>query len=365
MRILVIAKRQYTGRDVIDDRFGRIYEIPYHLANDGHDIVGLTLSYRRRSNNILNDNVKWQSVNLLPMGLTRYWRVLNHLMTEHAPDLIWACADVIQISIGAYLKQRFGTRLVLDLNDNFEAYGLTKLPGMTYMLKRACRLADGLTLMSHSLEDYIRENYATDAQSIVAPSAINDRLFYPRDRDESRAALGLPANAKLIGTGGAVMSGRGIDAMFEAFELLKSEIPDLYLVYAGPRDKTPQSFSTERTIDLGILNQPQMPLLFSALDVGIVCNLDSAFGRYCFPQKLYEIVACGTPVVATGVGDVKVALKDVEHALFEPQDHRGLARCLREHLRGPRPPPAIPGQNWRSRADDVHAFFNQIIAANV
>ena len=361
MRILVIAKRQYTGHDVIDQRFGRIYEIPCHLANDGHSIIGLTLSYRPRSNNILNDNVKWQSVNLLPVGLPRYWQVLKQIMREHSPDLIWACADVIQISIGAYLKQRYGTRLVLDLNDNFESYGLTRLPGMTYMLKRACRLADGLTLISHSLRDYIGENYITRTLSIVVPNAINNSLFYPRDRDKARASLGLPSNAKLIGTGGAILSNRGISAMFKAFELLKNEIPDLYLIYAGPRDKTPQSFSVERTIDLGMLSQQQMPLLFSALDVGIVCNLDSAFGRYCFPQKFYEIIACGTPVVATSVGDVQVALKDVKHCLFEPQDHHGLAECVREHLRGARNAPAIPVQTWRSRADDVGAFFKQIM----
>lgn len=363
MRILIIAKRQYTGRDVIDDRFGRIYEIPRHLADDGHSITGLTLSYRSRPNNVLNDNVKWQSVNLLPMGLPRYWRVLNQIMREHLPDLIWACADVIQVSIGVYLKQRYGTCLVLDFNDNFESYGLSRLPGMTYMLKRACRLSDGLTLISRTLDDYIRENYSTKALSIVVPSAVNSSLFYPRDSGEARTFLGLPLSAKLIGTGGALVSSRGISAMFKAFELLKNEIPDLYLVYAGPRDRTPQSFSAERTIDLGILNQQQMPLLFSALDVGIVCNLDSEFGRYCFPQKFYEIIACGTPVVAAGVGDVQFALKNVKNSLFAPEDYQALAECVRENLRCPRTAPTIPVQTWRSRADDVGAFFKQIVNA--
>ena len=363
MRILIIAKRQYIGHDVIDDRFGRIYEIPCHLAEDGHSISGLVLSYRPRSNNVLNNSVKWQSVNLLPIGFPRYWRTLNQIMREHSPDLIWACTDVIQISIGAYLKQCYGTRLVLDLSDNFESYGLSRLPGMTSMLKRACRLSDGLTLVSHTLDDYIRENYLTRALSIVAPNAVNNSLFYPRDSSAARTFLGLPLNAKLIGTGGAVTSGRGISAMFKAFELLKSEIPDLYLVYAGPRDKTPQSFSAERTIDLGILNQQQMPLLFSALDVGIVCNLDSAFGRYCFPQKLYEIIACGTPVAAASVGDVQVVLKNVKNSLFAPEDHQALAECVRQHLRCPRTAPAIPVQTWRSRADDVGAFFRQIVNA--
>jgi len=32
MRIVVLSKRQYTNKDVIDDRYGRLWEIPMALA---------------------------------------------------------------------------------------------------------------------------------------------------------------------------------------------------------------------------------------------------------------------------------------------------------------------------------------------
>ena len=44
-KILVITKRQYTGKDLLDDRFGRLREIPLALAEKGYKVQGLCLSY--------------------------------------------------------------------------------------------------------------------------------------------------------------------------------------------------------------------------------------------------------------------------------------------------------------------------------
>ena len=32
MKILFLAKRQYTAKDLLDDQFGRLFEIPKELA---------------------------------------------------------------------------------------------------------------------------------------------------------------------------------------------------------------------------------------------------------------------------------------------------------------------------------------------
>ena len=44
MRILVLSKRQYTGKDLLDDHYGRIFEIPEELSKKGHAVRGVTLS---------------------------------------------------------------------------------------------------------------------------------------------------------------------------------------------------------------------------------------------------------------------------------------------------------------------------------
>ena len=48
MRIVVLCKRQYTNRDVIDDRYGRLWEIPAELARAGHSVTCVSFSYARK-----------------------------------------------------------------------------------------------------------------------------------------------------------------------------------------------------------------------------------------------------------------------------------------------------------------------------
>ena len=49
MRVVVLTKRQYTNKDVIDDRYGRLWEIPMALAREGHDVTCVCLSYQSSS----------------------------------------------------------------------------------------------------------------------------------------------------------------------------------------------------------------------------------------------------------------------------------------------------------------------------
>jgi hypothetical protein len=46
MRILVLSKRQYMNKDLIDDRYGRFRELPLALAGLGHKVTGICLSYQ-------------------------------------------------------------------------------------------------------------------------------------------------------------------------------------------------------------------------------------------------------------------------------------------------------------------------------
>ena len=84
MRIAFLCKRRYMGKDVIDDRYARLYEIPYQLAECGHDVLGLCLSYYRDSEG------EWQhpthTGNLAVVNVPANW---------HAPRTL---DDVISIS---------------------------------------------------------------------------------------------------------------------------------------------------------------------------------------------------------------------------------------------------------------------------
>src|SRR5512144_1869585 len=155
MRILVLTKRQYMGKDLLDDRFGRFRELPLELARLGHTVKGLTLSYRNRAEGAFTDmsgccdaSVTWQSVNLLNgflPGLEKYIRHARSMTRRFQPDIIWACSDVYHVIFGRRLARQFHTKCVIDLYDNLEAFTASQIPGVLRLFRRSVKQAEGVT----------------------------------------------------------------------------------------------------------------------------------------------------------------------------------------------------------------------------
>ncbi|HEY7841662.1 MAG TPA: glycosyltransferase family 4 protein [Gammaproteobacteria bacterium] len=366
MRILILSKRQYTGKDLLDDRFGRLYEIPENLAARGHEVRGLTLSYRRRGEGRRDSSagVHWDSVDIgaLLTGLPRYLELLGGTLRDFRPDVVWASSDVFHALI-AWKRCRAFAPVVIDLYDNYESFGGAMLPGVRRLFGRACREAAALTVVSGRLGEHVARRYAADNPKLVLGNAVRKDVFRPRPKHEARAALGLPVEARLVGTAGAITAQRGIDTLFEAFLRLAERDPALWLVHAGPADGTPARYPHPRIIDLGVLAHERVPELFSALDVAVVCNLDSSFGRFCFPQKFFEILACGTPVVAAAVGEVGDLLEAKADCRFPPGSAADLERCVRSQLDRPRPVTGLEVPDWSDRAAELERFLGRVVAA--
>jgi len=365
MRIFILSKRQYTGKDLLNDCYGRLYEIPACLAELGHQIKGITLSYRPRKQGYYHcedtPNMEWSSINLLPFGLRLYLVTVNRIIKEFKPDIIWACSDAFHAILGHYISIYFKIPLVVDLYDNFESFGATQMPGITHLYRRSCRFADGLSLVSHSLEKFVTSTYGIKGKHIVIGNGVNKTIFYPRDKAEARQSLGLPVTVGLIGTAGSITTGRGIEDLFEAFIELATSDNNLWLAYAGPRDSTPESYVHPRTIDLGNLPLDKMPLIFSALDVAVICNKDSDFGRYCFPQKLFEMLACNTPIVVANIGDIGKILAKYPESLYTPGNKSMLAEQINRQLLNPTLIAELHIPSWLDWSRKLEAFFLQII----
>lgn len=339
MRVLVLCKRQYSGKDLVDDRFGRLYELPVGLAALGHDVRVCTLSYRRRegaqSGCFDGTGVAWHSIHVMPTGLARYNVWLDDVTSGWTPDVVWASSDMLQTVLAMRWSKRRSIPCVIDLYDNYESFGLSKIPGLAAAFRYACRQAAGLTVVSGTLSHYVRENYRVTCPIDVVVNGIRENMFHPRDRAQARTSLGLPHDARIIGTAGALTADRGISDLFEAFERIAADDDDLWLIHAGPTDGSFGSRHHPRIFDLGILQQQCVPELLAALDVGVICNRDTAFGRYCFPLKLHEMLAMKIPVVAAALGDVRHLLAGSPQSLYAPGDVAMLARRIRMQLSEP------------------------------
>jgi glycosyltransferase involved in cell wall biosynthesis len=364
MRVLILSKRQYTGRDLLDDRYGRVFELPAALARRGHTIRGVALSYRRRRECEYRwadiDRLTWYSVNLGPFGsgLCRYMSELHRAALEFNPDVVWATSDSYHGMMGGWFSRRYGSPLVVDFYDNYESFGASRVPGVVASLRAASRRAAAVTVVSSTLAERMGRRYRLSQSPYVIGNGVDTRIFCPRDRSVARRQLGLPEEARIMGVVGTLARSRGIADVFEAFLHLAESHPKLWFVFAGERDQTPARYKHPRIRDMGILAPFDVPVLLSSLDVAVVSNIDSAFGRYCYPQKLMESIACGIPLVAAGVGEVARILAENPHALYRPGDSASLADAIRRMLVDPRPV-SIPVADWHERGGQLESVLSK------
>jgi glycosyltransferase involved in cell wall biosynthesis len=369
MRIAFLCKRRYMSKDVIVDRYARLYEIPFQLARLGHDVRGWCLSYGNHDegeweHDAAPGRLHWESRSLgrwkLP-SLLGYSRHLARRLRGFKPDVIIGASDIPHVVLGARLANRLGIPYAADLYDNFEGFGQARIPGFVPTLRHAVRDADLVTTTSEPLADFVRNEYHARGKVIAMPSTVDKAVFHSLNRIACRRALGLPEDVKLIGTAGGLLENRGIGDLYQAWSRLAATRDDVHLVLAGPADPGLPPPADSRVHYLGLLLHADTAKLFAALDVGVIYLRDTPFGRYCFPQKAFEMLACDLPIVATSVGVMPDLLASTPQCLYRPGDIAGLAESIAGQLSAP-VHPEVAIDDWATVIGRLQSPLQRLVA---
>ena len=328
-RLMFLCKRRPQGRDLLSRPFGRFYHLPVALAKQGHDVTVLVLNYTNEvPEEKFSDGVTWLSESVRPVlakgGPLAFLRRAQRLIDEQRPDCVIAFSDTWYGIAGEWLASRNGIPCVIDAYDNYESYIPWAKP-LHWAWRRACRRAVAVTAAGPDLLELMRPGGSPGLRAVVPMAA--DPGFRPMDRKECRAALGLPLDATLVGYAGSLHRSRGIETLFEVIREMSSRLDNVRLVVSGPRQRGVEIPADVRAhvIDLGFVPDEKVAVVLNSLDVALVVNRDSAFGRYSYPVKLYEAMACGVPVVAANVPGSAWILRDHPELLARPEDPRDFA----------------------------------------
>jgi D-inositol-3-phosphate glycosyltransferase len=150
----------------------------------------------------------------------------------------------------------------------------------------------------------------------VVPCGVNMELFHPVDKAASRKKLGL-TDEKVLLFVGRIDPLKGIDRLLKAIPLLKN-YDGLRLIVIGGDERSRAEVENLHRLSgelgiqdsvtfQGLIKQDQLPHFYSAADVCIVPSYYESFGLVPL-----ESLACGTPVAATDVGDLKNIIRQGE-----------------------------------------------------
>ena len=173
-------------------------------------------------------------------------------------------------------------------------------------------------------------------RSMVIPNGFNTEHFRPdpEARRRVREELGVAESETLVGIVGRLHPMKDHATFLKAAGLLARTRPDLRFACIGPGCTTEANDLTAIANELGLGGKiawvgprNDMACIYNALDLLVS---SSAYGEG-FPNVLGEAMACGTPCVATNVGDSALVLGDAGE-VSPPDDpealHAAAARML-------------------------------------
>ena len=177
-------------------------------------------------------------------------------------------------------------------------------------------------------EDLIRHYGASPDRISVIPCGVNLELFQPMDKEIAKWQLGF-SDDKIVLFVGRIEPLKGIDQLLRAMTYLQNG-QGLRLVVIGGDEHS--QYEMERLQKLsralhiggsvtfpGLIKHEKLPNFYSAADVCVIPSYYESFGLVAL-----ESMACGTPVVATNVGDLKSIIHQGEtgYVVMDNAPHR-------------------------------------------
>jgi glycosyltransferase involved in cell wall biosynthesis len=195
------------------------------------------------------------------------------------------------------------------------------------LIQGAIRDAAALIAVSGALKAALVELGAPPDKVTVLRNGVDTTLFHPpRDRAATRTALGL-TGPTLISVG-LLIERKGHHRVIEAM----SSLPGFTLLIVGEGPERPRLAAminrlglADRVRLLGPRPHAELPTLYGAADVLVLAS-----SREGWANVLLELMACGTPVVASNIwGNPEVVQSSAAGLVTENNTAEGIISAIR------------------------------------
>jgi glycosyltransferase involved in cell wall biosynthesis len=332
MKILMLLENEYL-------KDSRVIKEVQTLNNAGHDVIIATSttsdlpSVEKSENCIILRRRIPQLILKSSVGALKvpfyfnFWRkYVSEVLHKHTIDVIHI-HDLPLCRIGIEFKNKNKIKLVVDLHENWPA--LLAVSSHTNTLigrilssqkqwrryeKKCCQSADRIITVVHEMKERISKLGIPSEKIFIlenTPSILSVKEL-KFERDERYFTL--------IYVGG-ISFHRGLQYAISGLKLLVPELPvRLWIAgngkYVAMLKNQIKNLQLEKYVEfLGILTKAEIEDLHKKADFGLIPHIRSEQSDNSSPNKLFEYMAAGLPVLASNCTSVKRVLDNTQAGL--------------------------------------------------
>ena len=207
-------------------------------------------------------------------------------------------------------------------------------------VRRALKRANRVFAVSASLKRLAADLGIPDGKVLVIGNGVDLDKFKRLPRDKARQAMGLPLDANVVISVGALVKRKGFHRVIDRLPGLLHDFPRLhYLIVggAGPegdcsamlRELVSRLDLARRVRFLGPLDPSDLNIPLSAADLFVLPTRNEGWANV-----FLEAMACGLPVITTDVGgNAEVVCRPELGTIVPDGDQRELGRAMEEAMR--------------------------------
>lgn len=263
---------------------------------------------------------------------TLYAERAIRIARAYKPDLIYT-----RDSVCAHRFIRANLPVLYEIHDLESRHpGQTKSVRLVRYLERMDETiltrARGIASLTETFrQEIIARGWQPANRVFVIPDAYDDAIYFPRDKQEMRAALQLPAGARIITYAGLTFKYRGLDVLLHAFKAWNDPQSLLVLIGGRPFEVTElktlaaELGNTDRVRFIERQPAPVIAQYLAAADALVIP--DTVTDATASPLKMFEYMAMSRPIVCVDRPALREILDDT--ALYFPRgDVSALAQTL-------------------------------------
>lgn len=308
-----------------------------------------------------------------------FWAGVLRTLHRVRPDVVHA-NDGNTLAPAMLLRRLIGCRIVYDAHELWTQRNVRSdrvlAPVVESITERlGVRASAGVITVSPSIATWMRRRFRMRTAPTLVRNIPHRRGPVPdRERGRLRELAGLSTDARVIGYSGGVTTGRGLEETLQALTNLDG---DTHLVLLGYGDPSYVSRLFSHAQGLGVADRvhlvgpvpgPEVPVTLADADVALVYVRPICLSyRYSLPNKLFESIHAGLPIVAAdlpdtgaivlslGVGEVFGAERPdqlamaIERVIADSDRYRAASRAAAAQL------------DWTYEADALVELYRRIL----